>query len=94
MSTTPRPAPNRLTIEQAADRLGIPGEHFEVFERLVDLLRTPAARDAEVARLRSELDDVNEALGKAGITYPLGARGVEDLGAIVQSLREDDQDRD
>lgn len=94
VSNTPRPARNRLTIEQAADRLGIPDENFEMFERLVDLLRAPEARDAEVARLRAELDDINEVLVTEGFQHPVGLGGVKDMAALIRDLRERDQDHD
>ncbi|MEU0675462.1 hypothetical protein ABZ330_21725 [Streptomyces sp. NPDC006172] len=81
---------NRLTPKQAADRLGIADENVEVFARLVDALRTPEVRGAELARLCAELDAVNEAL-HAGIDYPQGAAGVRDL-AVLLSLRGDDAD--
>lgn len=72
----------RLTPEQAADRLGIADEHFDTFVRLVDALRTPDARTAEVERLRAELDAVNAALHEGGVDYPQGAAGVRDLVAL------------
>ncbi|MGW1587306.1 hypothetical protein [Streptomyces sp. NPDC002386] len=78
-----------LTPEDAAELLGIPDEDAETFMRLVDALRTPEARDAEVARLRAELAAVDEALVAAGITHPLGARGVRDLAAMLRRSRED-----
>ncbi|MFF9088633.1 hypothetical protein ACF1BE_19815 [Streptomyces sp. NPDC014991] len=77
-----------LTPEQAADRLGIADENVEVFVRLVDALRTPEARAAEVTRLRADLDAVDEALIEAGITHPLGARGVRDLVAMLRATRD------
>ncbi|MCX5562735.1 hypothetical protein [Streptomyces sp. NBC_00038] len=84
----------QLTPEDAADRLGIADENVEVFVRLVDALRTPEARDAEVDRLRAELAAVDEALVQAGITYPLGARGVRDLGGALRMAREDEEGAD
>ncbi|MFF1483127.1 hypothetical protein ACIGZH_01710 [Streptomyces sp. NPDC058319] len=82
--------PSPLTPEDAAYRLGIPDEHVTTFVRLVDALRTPDARDDELARLRAELAAVDDALVEAGVTHPLGARGVRDLGAILRVAREGD----
>ncbi|EPH40869.1 hypothetical protein ABT390_36670 [Streptomyces aurantiacus] len=78
---------SRLTPDDAADRLGIADENVELFIRVVDALRAPEARDAELARLRTELDAVNEALQTAGIDYPGGARGVRDLAALLDDAR-------
>ncbi|MEU3289915.1 hypothetical protein [Streptomyces longwoodensis] len=80
-----------MTPEQAADRLGIAGDDVEAFVRLVDALRTPKARDAEVTRLRAELEAVDEALVQAGIEHPLGARGVRDLGAMLRNARDSEE---
>ncbi|MEW1551415.1 hypothetical protein [Streptomyces tsukubensis] len=44
---------------------------------------------SEEARLRLELAAVDDALRKAGIDYPLGARGVRDLATLLQAARED-----
>ncbi|AQW55277.1 hypothetical protein ACIQPP_05505 [Streptomyces violaceusniger] len=79
----------RLTPEQAADRLGIADENVELFLSLVDALRTPEARNVEVARLRAEIDSVNEALHQAGVDYPLGAAGVRDLIAMFNAAKDD-----
>ncbi|WP_405911348.1 hypothetical protein OG529_04310 [Streptomyces longwoodensis] len=77
-----------LTPQQAAEKLGIPDEDVDVFVSLLDVLRTRSARDAEVTRLRTELEAVDEALVQAGIEYPLGARGVRDLGAMLRNARD------
>ncbi|MFI9600346.1 hypothetical protein ACIHCX_10775 [Streptomyces sp. NPDC052043] len=79
----------KLTPYEAAERLDIADENIDVFVHLVDALRTPEARDDELARLRAELAAVDEALVEAGIEYPLGARGVRDLGAALRTARED-----
>ncbi|GGQ81187.1 hypothetical protein [Streptomyces flaveolus] len=81
--------PNPLTPEQAAELLAIPEEDVETFVRLVDALRTPDARAAETARLRAELDAVNDALHDGGVDYPQGAAGVRDLAAALQLAKED-----
>lgn len=72
-----------MTPAEAAGRLGIPAEYYPAFEVLVGRLRTPAAEQEELARLRGELARVNEELRKAGIEYPLGAAGVRDLRGHV-----------
>ncbi|MFI7698047.1 hypothetical protein [Nonomuraea sp. NPDC049480] len=55
---------------------------------LVGRMQEPAAHEAELARLRGELDAVNEALHKAGIDYPQGARGIRDLHNAFQGALE------
>lgn len=49
----------------------------------------PAQPDNELGKLRAELDRVNDVLRKAGIEYPLGARGVRDLAAFAELAKED-----
>ncbi|WP_347728240.1 hypothetical protein [Streptomyces sp. CAU 1734] len=44
---------------------------------------------SEAARLRLELGAVNDALREAGIEYPLGARGVRDLAALLKAHRDE-----
>jgi hypothetical protein len=78
-----------LTPAQAAERLGIADEHVDTFICLVDALRTPEARAGDAARMRRELEAVDVALMDAGIAYPLGARGVRDLAALLRTARED-----
>ncbi|WP_433513821.1 hypothetical protein ACQP2T_61455 [Nonomuraea sp. CA-143628] len=68
-----------LNAEQAAAQLGIRDKYRDLFVLLVGRMQEPAAHEAELARLRGELDAVNEALRKAGIDYPQGARGIRDL---------------
>jgi hypothetical protein len=41
------------------------------------------------AHLDAELDRVNAALREAGVEYPLGARGVEDLAIMLMGIREE-----
>ncbi|MFG1977053.1 hypothetical protein ACGFJC_47640 [Nonomuraea fuscirosea] len=77
-----------MTPMEAARRLGIPPEHYDGFELLVDRLRTPAAERQELARLRAELARVDDELRKAGIEDPLGARGVHDLAGMVDGTRD------
>ncbi|MCX4685491.1 hypothetical protein OG401_14405 [Kitasatospora purpeofusca] len=79
---------NRLNPEEGADALGIADEHRASFLAMVDALRTPEARDAELARLRKELGAIDDALIEAGIQHPLGARGVRDLAEAYKELRE------
>lgn len=44
---------------------------------------------SEEARLRLELAAVDDALREAGIDYPLGARGVRDLGNLFKMARDE-----
>ncbi|MFE2407067.1 hypothetical protein ACFXDE_01850 [Kitasatospora sp. NPDC059408] len=74
-----------MNPEHAADRLGIAEQNHDLFVALVDALRTPEARDAETARLRAELAAIDEVLVENGIDYPLGARGVRDLAALLKA---------
>lgn len=53
--------------------------------------KAEAERDAarvDVAQLRRELASVDDALREAGIEYPLGARGVSDLGSLYEGMKE------
>lgn len=45
---------------------------------------------SEEARLRTELAAVDDELRKAGIEYPLGARGVRDLANLYEVAKEGD----
>lgn len=76
-----------MTPAEAAARLGIPADHRAAFEVLVDRLRTPAAEQDELARLRAELGKVDDELRKAGFAYPLGARGVRDLANHAHGVK-------
>ncbi|MGW3245562.1 hypothetical protein [Streptomyces sp. NPDC001070] len=78
-----------MTAEEAADCLGIADEHLATFVAIVDALRTPDARRAEIEQLRAELDAVDEVLHEAGIDHPTGAQGVRDLHSMRDIARED-----
>lgn len=78
-----------MTAEEAADCLGIADEHLSAFVAIVDALRTPDARRAEIERLRAELEAVDEVLREAGIDHPTGALGVHDLHSMRDIARED-----
>ncbi|MFI8185782.1 hypothetical protein ACIF70_35430 [Actinacidiphila glaucinigra] len=79
----------RMTVEEAADSLGIADEHLATFVVIVDALRTSDARRAEIERLRAELEAVDEVLHEAGIDHPTGALGVHDLHSMRDIARED-----
>ncbi|MGC5012549.1 hypothetical protein ACLQ2R_17435 [Streptosporangium sp. DT93] len=81
MPTEPEP---RLTAAQAAGQLGIRPTDRDAFMLLVARMQTPAAQEAELRRLRAELDAVNRVLREAGFEYPLGAPGVQDLAAAYK----------
>ncbi|MFB8199369.1 hypothetical protein [Kitasatospora purpeofusca] len=80
---------SRFTPDEGAEALGIAVEHREVFRAVVEAFRTPEAQDAELARLRKELEAIDAVLVEAGIEHPLGVRGVRDLAEAYKELREE-----
>ena len=77
------------TPEQSADDLGIAPEHLDHFVAMVDLMRTPEAKNAELERLRDEMGRINHVLHEAGFDYPQGVRGVKDLAMGFEGARDE-----
>ncbi|MFD7552964.1 hypothetical protein ACFV9E_00240 [Streptomyces sp. NPDC059835] len=66
-----------------------PEQARHLAERLLRAADEAESGVSEEARLRLELDAVNDALREAGIDYPLGAKGVRDLAALLEMAREE-----
>jgi hypothetical protein len=84
-----------LTLEEQREYAAVlsmpPAQARELAAALLRAADEAESGVSEEARLRLELAAVDDALRKAGIEYPLGARGVRDLANLYRMAKEDDE---